>query len=106
LLVYPIRGLDPSRNRRILRLGGKVRKILIGRRTVVLVGMMYRNETETYWSVKDEFGSFEEMKIPDSHDPIWIIGSTRILVIRSNHQFGELASDFAILTSSWGTHLR
>jgi hypothetical protein len=104
--LCPIRGLDPSMNRRISGLDGKVRKTLIGRRTVVLVGKMYRNETATYWSVKDEFGSFEEMKIPNGHDPIWIIRSTRVLVIRSNHQFGELASDFAILTSSWGTHLR
>lgn len=80
-----------------------VRKILIGRRTVVLVGKMYRNETETYWSVKDEFGSFEEMEVPNSHDPIGIIGSTRILVVRSNHQFGKLTSD--LTTLSWGTYL-
>jgi hypothetical protein len=101
--LCPIRGLDPSMNRRISGLDGKVRKILIGRRTVVLVGKMYRNETETYWSVKDEFGSFEEMKIPNSHDSIWIIGSTRVLVVRSNHQFGKLTSDLTIL--SWGTYL-
>jgi hypothetical protein len=101
--LCPIRGLDPSMNRRISGLDGKVRKTLIGRRTVVSVGKMYRNETDTYWSVKDEFGSFEEMKIPDSHDPIGIIGSTRILVVRSNHQFGKLTSDLTIL--SWRTYL-
>jgi hypothetical protein len=41
--VCPIRGLDPSMNRRILRLGGKVRKTLIGRPTGVS-DMTYRNE--------------------------------------------------------------
>jgi len=79
--VCPIRGLDPSRNRRILGLGDMVRKTLIERRTVVSVGKMYRNETETYWGMEDKFGSFEEMEVPNSHDPIWIIGSTWILVV-------------------------
>jgi hypothetical protein len=68
---------------------------------------MVRPKTEgAYRSVKDEFRSFEEMEIPNSDDSIRIVGSTRVLVVRSYHQFGELRSDLAILTSStWGAYL-
>jgi hypothetical protein len=96
--VCPIRGLDPSRNRQISGLGDTVRKILIERPTGILVIVRPMREG-TYRSVKDEFRSFEEMEIPNSDDPIWIIGSARVLVVRSYHQFGELMSDLAILTS-------
>jgi len=48
-------------NRRISGLGGRVRKSLIGHPTVASVGTMRENGKETYWSVKDEFRSFEEM---------------------------------------------
>jgi len=61
LLGCPTRGLDPSTNRRISGLDGRVKRLLIGHPTVVSVGALRGNERDTYWSVKDEFRSFEEM---------------------------------------------
>lgn len=45
-----------------------------------------------YRSVKDEFRSFKEMKIPDGHYSIWVIRSIGVLVVRRNHQLGKLGS--------------
>lgn len=47
-------------------------------------------EDITHWSMKDEFRPFQQMQIPDSHDPIRVIQRGGILVVRCRNEFGVL----------------
>lgn len=47
----------------------------------------------THLGVENEFGSFEQVQVPDSYDPIRFVDSHRVLVVSCDEQFGKLIED-------------
>ena len=44
----------------------------------------------THGRMEDEFGSFEEVEIPDRNDAVWIVWCRGLLVIRRYGELGKL----------------
>lgn len=45
----------------------------------------------THGRVEDEFRPFEEVQIPNSHDPVWIVWRRQVLVVGRHRKFRELS---------------